>query len=127
MYTNTPSTSVSRAKRAHENTSYWYWYTTETIPRLLYQLSLQTNDLQPTYLHLHMYMCNTQPLSHHTRHYWTYWMLEYNYSSSTHTHLVTSISVQMQFVNHKLHNINMSFNSCMMDHGASRVISFVEQ
>ena len=36
-------------KQAHEHiTSYWCWLTTETTPTLLYQLSLQTNDLQPT-------------------------------------------------------------------------------
>ena len=54
-------------------------------------------------------------------------MLEYNYSSSTHTHLVTSCGIQMEFVNHELHNISISIKSCTMDHGVSKDISFVEQ
>ena len=83
---HTINLSQSRAKGAHEHTtSYWCWFTTATAPTLLYQLSLQTNDLQPTYLHLHMCMCNTQPLSQSTRHYWIHWILKYNYSSSAHT------------------------------------------
>ena len=108
--------SQSRAKRAHEHTTnYWCFKSTAIIPTLLYQLSLQTNDLQPMYLHLHMYMCNTQPLSHHTRHYWTYWMLEYNYSTSTHTHtpcyelwdsngICQSRAAQHQHVHYELHD-----------------------
>ena len=54
-------------------------------------------------------------------------MLEYNYSSSTHTHLVTSSGVEMELINKESHNINMSVTSCTVEHGVSKVVSFVEQ
>ena len=102
--------------------SYWCWQTTETTPTLLYQLSLQTNDW--THFHLHI-MCNTQPLSHHTTHYWTYWTLEYTYSSST--HLIRHSGVQLELVNGQSDNIHMAFPSCTVDHSESIVVRTVEQ
>ena len=76
------------------------------------------------HFHLHI-MCSTQPLSHHTTHYWTYWMLEYTYSSST--HLVTDSGVQVELVNDQSDNISMAVLSCKVDHGATTIVRAVDQ
>ena len=54
-------------------------------------------------------------------------MLEYNYSSSTHTHLVTSSGVQIELINKEPHNISMSFTSCTVEHGFSIIVRSVDQ
>ena len=76
------------------------------------------------HFHLHI-MCNTQPLSHHTTHYWTYWMLKYTYSSST--HLVTHSRVQLELVNDQSDDISMAILSCPVDHCLSAIARAVEK
>ena len=117
------STSVNEEPKGHMNTR----VTGAGKQLRLHQHCSTSSAFRPTtvaHFHLHI-MCNTQPLSHHTTHYWTYWMVEYTYSLST--HLVTNSRVQFELVNDQSDDISMAVHSCPVDHGHSTIVRAVEQ
>ena len=111
--------------KEHMNTQQWVTGAGKQL-RLHQHCSTSSAFRPMTVAHFHLHiMCNTQPLSHHTTHYWTYSMLEYTYSSSI--HLVTDGGVQLELVNDQPDHISMALLSCSVDHGPSTIVRAVEQ
>ena len=116
---------VNEEPKGHMNTQQWVAGAGKQL-RLHQHCSTSSAFRPMTVAHFHLHiMCNTQPLSHHTTHYWTYWMLKCVYSSST--HLVTNSRVQVELVNDQPDNISMAVPSCPVDHGLSAIARAVEQ
>ena len=104
--------------------SCWCWQTTETIYTKT-ALPAQPSDqcLSPTSIFTLRH--NTQPFSHHTTLYWTYWTLEYTYSSCA--YLVPGSRIQLELVNDQPDHLGMAVLSCPVDHGPSTIGCAVEQ
>ena len=121
---HTLSNTVNEEPKGHMNTQR---VTSAGKQLRLHQHCSTSSAFRPmTVAHFHLHiMCNTQPLSHHTTHYWTYWTVEYTYSSSA--HLVTDSRVQVELVNDQSDHISMAVLSCPVDHGLSTIVRAVEQ